>query len=125
MVRAVMGLLAGALLAAPAAAMGPDDPFTPPGRVRLQANGPALRLPAALTGVRLGRAPAALIDGEWVAPGAPVRGALLLRVQRTGAELRHADGRIERLALFTLDNRPPATEPAASDPAEAAQRDTP
>ena len=125
MVRAVMGLVACALLAAPAAAMGPDDPFTPPGRVRLQANGPALRLPAALTGVRLGPAPAALIDGEWVAPGTPVRGAQLLRVQRTGAALRHADGRIEWLALFSLDNPPPAAEVAASDPAEASSRDTP
>lgn len=125
MVRAVMGLVAGALLAAPAAAMGPDDPFTPPGRVRLQAQGPALRSPAALTGVRLGPAPAALIDGEWVAPGTPVRGALLLRVQRTGADLRHADGRIERLALFSLDNPPPAADPAASGPTEMAQRDTP
>jgi hypothetical protein len=125
MVRAVMGLVAGALLAASAAAMGPDDPFTPPGRVRLQANGAALRLPTALTGVRLGPAPAALIDGEWVAQGAPVRGARLLRVQRKGAELRHADGRIEWLALFSLDNPPPAADPAASDPAEATLRDTP
>lgn len=125
MVHAVMGLVASALLAAPAAAMGPDDPFTPPGRMRLEVMGPALRLPAALTGVRLGRAPAALIDGAWVAPGSPVRGALLLRVQRTGADLRHANGRIERLALFSLDNPPPAAEPAASDPAETDQRDTP
>ena len=125
MVRAVMGLAACTLLAAPAAAMGPDDPFTPPGRVRLEAQGPALRLPAALTGVRLGRAPAALIDGEWVAPGARVRGAQLLRVQRTGAALRHTDGRIEWLALFSLDNPPPAADAAASGPAEASSRDTP
>ncbi len=115
MVRAVTGLVAGTLLATAAAAMGPGDPFTPPGRVRLQAQGPALRLPAALTGVRLGRAPAALIDGEWVPLGASVRGAQLQRVQRAGAELRHADGRVEWLALFSLHNPPPAADVAASD----------
>lgn len=131
MVRAVMlpGLLA--LAAASVLAMGPADPFTPPGAAaarKAEAGGQAAA--PRLAGIRLGRAPAALIDGQWVAVGAAVGGARLLAVQPLRAELRHADGRREWIELFFLrDAAPaaaasaPASEPADDAPATLAQRD--
>jgi hypothetical protein len=113
MVRAVMlpGLLV--LAVAPVFAMGPADPFTPPGAAvaRKAEAGQAAAL--RLAGIRLGRAPAALIDGQWVAVGAAVGSARLLAVQPLRAELRHADGRREWIELFLREAAPnPAPEPA-------------
>lgn len=130
MVRAVMlpGLLMLAL--APAAAMGPADPFTPPGPAAARKAEAGQAAAPRLAGIRLGRAPAALIDGQWVAVGAAVGNARLLAVQPLRAELRHADGRREWIELFFLrDAAPaaaasaPASEPADGAPATLAQRD--
>lgn len=101
---------AAALIALPlwAMAMGPDAPFTPPALRAMAANAAAVELAAGLRGVRLGTAPAALIDGQWVAPGQPVRGARLASVRIDGALLRHPGGRVERLPLFPPQ---PATQP--------------
>jgi len=101
----VTGLLL-ALLADGSAAVGPNDPFTPPAPAApaVQAS-EAVTAPVVatgLTGVRLGRLPAALIDGEWFSPGQTVRGARLAEVRLDGALLRHADGRIEHIALFPV-----------------------
>ncbi len=131
MVRAVMLLGLLALAAAPGSAMGPADPFTPPGPAAAR-KGAAGTQPAALrlAGIRLGRAPAALIDGQWVAVGAAVGSARLLAVQPLRAQLRHADGRREWIELFFLrDAAPaaaasaPASEPADDAPGTLAQRD--
>jgi hypothetical protein len=100
-----LGALIIPLLLPPgAAATGPRDPFTPPAASAASAPAATDAAPEAivsgLTGVRLGSAPAALIDGTWVRPGQPVRGALLGAVRIDGAVLRHPDGRSEHLALF-------------------------
>lgn len=102
-----------ALLPHWAAAMGPDAPFTPPASrsTTAAAAADAVESASGLRGVRLGSSPAALIDGSWVSPGQPVRGARLARIHLDGALLRHADGRTERLALFPA----PATPAAAHD----------
>jgi hypothetical protein len=105
----LLAMLASATVQ-PALALGPADPFRPPGpslAVALQdktqvANG-------ALAGVRLGTKPAALVDGEWIALGQTVRGMRLLSVRMHDITLQHADGRIERLALFA--DTKPAREP--------------
>ena len=54
-----------------------------------------------LVGLRLGNAPAALIDGAWVRVGQTVRDARLIEVLPSAVRLRHADGRLETVALFT------------------------
>lgn len=124
--RHVAGVLASALCVLawaaaglPAHALGPAAPFTPPAAVAPSAaagpaavaNAPTIDLsgnlvaadsssPASsgLAGLRLGKSPMALIDGQWWRPGDRPRGALLAAVHNTGVVLRHADGRIEQLA---------------------------
>ena len=111
-----------ALLAAPPAqAVGAAAPFTPPSRAAALAAAPTsatesgntvsatplLATPApetglGLTGIQLGAQPRALIDGEWVALGAAVRGARLHALRADEAQLRHSDGRMERLLLTPL-----------------------
>ncbi len=69
---------------------------------------------AGLSGLRLGKTPMALIDGQWWRPGDRPRGALLAAVQPGGALLRHADGRIEQLAWLgesSVVNRVGAASP--------------
>lgn len=82
-------------------ALGPAQPFTPPAAVRGDAADPALPPPATarLGGLRLGAAPAALIDGQWVGLGARIHGARLQHIEPPYAVLQHPDGRLERLAL--------------------------
>jgi hypothetical protein len=114
LVTRLVVLFAAALLPLAAAATGPRDPFTPPaGAASAPAAADASAEPAisGLTGVRLGSAPAALIDGSWIRPGQPVRGALLGAVRIDGAVLHHPDGRRERIALF-------ATSASASTPTD-------
>jgi hypothetical protein len=103
----------------PAQALGPAAPFTPPAAVAPSAAiGPAAAASAptvdlsgsavgaepgsptlpGLAGLRLGKTPMALIDGQWWRPGDRPRGALLAAVNNNGALLRHADGRTEQLA---------------------------
>ena len=101
----------------PAHALGPAAPFTPPAAVATAASAvaaagaptidlignpagseSAAALLPGLAGLRLGKSPMALIDGQWWRPGDRPRGALLAAVHPTGAVLRHADGRIEQLA---------------------------
>ena len=108
------GLLV-ALLASRAAALGPSDPFTPPSP-GLQASDAAtadLVVATGLTGLRLGRLPAALIDGDWISPGQAVRGARLIAVGLDGALLRHADGRTEHITLFPVSAAPAASASAS------------
>ncbi len=105
MARLVKRIVAACVVVLPlgAAAMGPHAPFTPPAprAAASSASGTAAAESAAgLRGVRLGSAPAALIDGTWITPGQPVRGARLATVRIDGALLRHPGGRTERLALF-------------------------
>ena len=104
---APLSLLASLLLASPLAqAMGSAAPFTPPKHTAAAASGVAESAPAVpdassagLAGVRLGKPSAALIDGQWVAPGATVRGAQLTQLNQAGATLRHSDGRLEFMPL--------------------------
>jgi hypothetical protein len=112
-------LAAAALLHATAHAVGPKDPFTPPGRapvvvpdVRGSATSTAGH--SGLTGLRFGRKPQALIDGEWVALGQTVRGARLARLRPQHALLVHPDGREERLSMFPADTPASAAASAAS-----------
>jgi hypothetical protein len=94
-----------ALCALPAAALGPQAPFTPaPERAAsadaAAAAGTAAQAATGLAGVRLGPTPMALIDGQWWPPGASLPGgARLLAIDAQGVVLRHADGRSERRAL--------------------------
>ncbi len=109
-----VGLLL-ALLPPGVQAVGPQAPFTPPAPPARPAAAPmAAPLPAGaasdaesaaappgLVGLRLGNAPAALIDGTWVRVGQTVRDARLIEVLPSAVRLRHADGRLETVALFT------------------------
>lgn len=102
-----------ACTSAPAWALGPDAPFTPAplfvpantsAGVSGQAGATTPPIETGFAGVLTGRTPLALIDGQWWALGAqlPQRGsARLVAVDGQGATLRHADGRSERLALFS------------------------
>lgn len=123
------GVVAAALLSLDAAALGPKDPFTPPGRVSDAARSGELAAVAAtplvvgLAGLRLGHTPAALIDGEWISVGAGVRGARLHSVSMRGATLRHPDGRMERLALYPESSQPAAA--AAQNDRLVVKRDLP
>lgn len=113
-----------ALVALPlwCAAMGPDAPFTPPSFRAIAATSAIAELAAGLRGVRLGNAPAALIDGQWIATGQPVRGARLASVHIDGALLRHPGGRVERLPLFPPQPAsPPADLPNASTTHDSVQ----
>lgn len=89
-------------LPGPASGLGPAQPFAAPAAQRGVASpGDAAseRPNAQLGGLRGGAAPAALIDGQWISVGAPVRQARLHDIQPPYAVLRHPDGRLERLAL--------------------------
>lgn len=103
------------LLASTALAVGPDAPFTPPPTLGPQAHAAPSAVaadsaasaadadtpPAGLVGLRLGAAPSALIDGQWVRVGQETRGARLVEVRPNAVRLRHANGQIETLALFS------------------------
>lgn len=91
------------------AAMGPDAPFSAPAP-RATTAAAATELAAGLRGVRLGNAPAALIDGQWIAPGQTVRGARLAAVRIDGALLRHPGGRVEQLSLFPPQSASPQAD---------------
>ena len=96
------------LLSSTASAVGPQAPFTPPPPAAQAASAAASEAPVAemptpqgLVGLRLGNTPSALIDGNWVYLGQDVRGARLIDVRQGAVRLRHANGQIETLALFT------------------------
>ncbi len=121
------GLLTALLCATlPSIAMGPKDPFAPPGAVRVvppldvQASA-QLAADKGLAGVRLGAQPAALIDGHWVRLGGNVRGARLAQLGPQDVVLQHPNGRRERLPLFA----PVPVVEAASAPSDAASAPTP
>lgn len=103
-----LGMLTLALIASHAAAMGPAAPFTPPKVEEVQAaaveqsydNAPGL------SGLRLHNHPMALIDGHWARVGDTVRNARVTAIDRTGALLRHPDGRTERLSWNNWNTRP-------------------
>ncbi len=94
----------------PALGMGAGAPFVPPAIRVAAAQPPASAAPGAvaesaqdnlagLNGIRAGTRAMALIDGQWVAPGATIRGARLISVFTSAAQLRHPDGRLELVAL--------------------------
>jgi hypothetical protein len=103
----------GLCAALPTAAwsLGPAQPFMPPAPAAAAsaAETTADAEPAVhgLAGVRLGKAPAALIDGLWLRVGEPVRGATLQRIEAQRVWLRHADGHTELLALYPLPTAQP------------------
>ncbi|KNZ33510.1 MAG: hypothetical protein AD742_06375 [Methylibium sp. NZG] len=129
-------------------ALGAAAPFTPPSRVAspeaasAQAAAGSAALPpptptptaadmaraagadTGLSGVHLGPQPRALIDGEWVALGDVVRGARLHSLRADHAQLRHPDGRLERLLLTPLVawQRQPAPNALPSASSSAAPR---
>ena len=124
--------LCAALLAGvtPAGAIGPRDPFTPPGKEAVVVVPPLESLStvappvgAGLTGMRFGARPQALIDGEWVAVGKTVRGARLARLLPQHAVLVHPGGREERLPLFPIE-APSSPASAASSPDTSEPVDT-
>ncbi len=120
MARALSWLVAvvTALVAWPAAALGPLQPFTPPVAAARGADAAAAAPQAAthigLAGVRLGTSPRALIDGEWVALGQPAREGRLVAVRAHEVVLRLPNGRDEHLPLF-----PDAPAAAANGSAES------
>lgn len=111
--RPLLGVLcAWPLLAWP---LGAAAPFTPPRptaapndtaaysaaapeRTASSAGAPVL-LATGLAGIKLGAPPQALIDGQWWAQGALVRGARLVDVSASAVQLRHPDGKLEQLVL--------------------------
>jgi len=98
-----------------AAALGPAQPFQPPSPAQGHA-AEAQPQTAGLTGVRLGTAPAALIDGTWVALGASARGARVAEVHPRHVLLRYPDRRAVRLAMAEDRARPPADTEAEPPP---------
>ena len=111
MARLVKSIVVAGVVLLPlgAAAMGPHAPFAPPAPRAVASTASAATAAEAATGlrgVRLGSAPAALIDGRWITPGQPVRGARLATIRIDGAVLHHAGGRTERLALFPTPATP-------------------
>lgn len=83
-----------------------------------------------LSGIHLGTPPRALIDGEWVALGERVRGARLDAVRTAEVQLRHPDGRIERLPLtpqvqLLFSPRPPPSPPVSRWPSALPARPQP
>ena len=125
MARALIRRLAGSLLLAvcgAASAMGPAAPFAAPmARKASTVGATSDTAPIQLTGVRLGAAPSALIDGRWLPQGAEVRGLRIERVSPSAVSLRHADGRLEALLLFPP--QPQAAASAASAPNAAISTD--
>ncbi len=116
-------ILVALLIPMLAFALGPKDPFAPP---RRSGDAPAsdthtVQRPATLSGVRLGHTPAALIDGEWITLGHSARGARLVSLRAHDAVLQHADGRIERVALFP----PPAAASAPTPDPLVVKKDLP
>jgi hypothetical protein len=99
MVRAVMGLAACTLLAAPAAAMGPDDPFTPRAACGWRPRAPRCACPR--------RSTATIVSAcqfAYTAPGALGRSGVVsmwLRFTRqaTGAGFSES---VESLAEFSV-----------------------
>ena len=83
--------------AAHAAAMGPGAPFTPAQPAEIDAARGIEVAGPGLTGLRLHNHPLALVDGVWVRVGDRVRNAEISAIGADGAQLRHADGRIELL----------------------------
>jgi hypothetical protein len=123
----------------PASPLGAAAPFVPPGvSPSASADAPALSAPNAppaaagaisLSGIRMGVPPQALLDGQWLAPGAMVRGARLVAVSADAVQLRAADGQMQRLALTPqVDLRrtgaplPPPAAPGAARPTQAVSR---
>lgn len=108
-----------ALFAGPAWPLGAAAPFQPPAAVLPAAALPAdaagsaaaAAAPPGLTGIRLGAKPQALIDGRWLASGASVRGARLAVLDADTVQLRHGDGRIEKLSLTPQVELRPRTPP--------------
>lgn len=132
--KSALVLVALSLAGLPAHALGPWAPFTPPAAPSESTDAPtidpsrsattpeavsaaaptAMSGPAGLSGLRLGKTPMALIDGQWWRPGDRPRGALLAAVQPGGAPLRDADSRIEQLAWLgesSVVNRVGAASP--------------
>ena len=106
---------------AAAHALGPQAPFVPPNRAVVlsgAAEDPRAQALAhrGLSAVRMGSRPQALIDGQWVRPGEPVRGARLLRLAPNHVVLQMADGRTERLPLFMPPPAQPASAASAAGP---------
>lgn len=125
--------------ALPASALGAAAPFVPPGATAsaaadgqvLSATGGASAAAGGmqLSGIRLGAQPQALLDGQWLAPGAMVRGARLVKVGADAVHLRTPDGRMQRLALTPQVELHPAgapwpthTHPGAMRPTQASSR---
>lgn len=109
--------------------IGPAAPFVPPGKEAAAAAttglGPDSGTGSGLAGVRLGLHAGALIDGNWVPQGAPVRGGRLESVRRDRVVLRRADGSAETLNLYSATAAPAASAatPAASQaPTATAER---
>ena len=99
-------LAALCLAAAHAAAMGPGAPFTPAQPAEIDAARGVDVAGPGLTGLRLHNHPLALVDGVWVRVGDRVRNAEVSAIGADGAELRHADGRTERLSWNNWNTRP-------------------
>jgi hypothetical protein len=89
--QAGWALGSGAPFAPPRSASAPEAAAPTDGAGVLSVNG--------LSGVRLGAAPMALIDGQWWVLGSAPRGARLQAVDSSGVTLRHPDGKLERLML--------------------------
>lgn len=84
-------------------AMGPAAPFVPPNAQSTDPTVGVMQSPVTtgLTGVKLGRHPQALIDGQWAAPGDSVRtDSVLVSVGLRDVQLQRADGSIEQLTLL-------------------------
>jgi hypothetical protein len=112
--------------ATPTLAVGPAAPFEAPRAASpaaaassssatgsstqdLSATAAAQRDPelATLLGVRRsGTTALALIDGRWWPVGSQLRGAQLTHIQAHQVTLRHPDGRLEVLALYSGPSRP-------------------
>ena len=86
-----------------ALALGPGAPFTPPGAPSSHNTNTVETLAqpdsSGLTGIKLGRHPQALVDGQWISVGAVHKDAVLVSVGVHDVTLRHANGTIERLTL--------------------------
>lgn len=99
------GALCLAWQAGPAWALGAAAPFSPPAPVAAGAasavpGGAAATAPSGLNGIRLGAQPQALIDGQWLATGALTHGARVATIGADAVQLRHPDGRLQRLPLI-------------------------
>ena len=78
---------------------------------------PAERDASGLLGVqRSGATAKALIDGRWWPVGSQLRGAQLIQIQRHQATLRHPDGRLEVLALYSSVSKSAGTAGKAVSP---------